>query len=250
MAFPTTLWTELAAASLHGDTRAQSALDNLCRRYYRPVREFVLRRGYGESEADDLTQDFFRRFLADRSWKRASPQRGSFRNFLLGAVTHLLGDAERFRRRQRRGGGVEPLSLDHPAADESAQLSPVLPAPATYFDRAWAIQVLEDALEQVRAEYREAGKIEQYQQLKAFLPGGEVAPSYEDAARALALTVPGLKTQIHRLRQAFRRALRAQVAGTVSAPHEIDGELRHLQAALIEEAAEERAAKLPLGNGE
>jgi hypothetical protein len=37
-----------------------------------------------------------------------------------------------------------------------------------------------------------------------------------------------LKVAIHRLRARFRELLRAEISKTVSAPHEIDDELRHL----------------------
>ena len=37
-----------------------------------------------------------------------------------------------------------------------------------------------------------------------------------------------IKTTVHRMRRQFRDILRREVAVTVSAPHEIDDELRHL----------------------
>jgi DNA-directed RNA polymerase specialized sigma24 family protein len=234
MTFRTTCWSELALASLDGDTNARSALENLCQRYYEPVRQFILRRGHHPNEAEDLTQDFFLRFLGDRSWKRAERARGSFRNFLLGALAHHLEDAERHRRRQKRGGGLEPFSLDHPLGAEALGLPAVAPPTDSHFDRAWALKLLEAALARVHDEYCGSGKMEQYQKLKVYLPGSDAPPPYEERAAELGLTITGLKAQIHRLRQSFRRAVREEVADTVSAPHEIDAELRYLQAALAQ----------------
>ena len=41
-----------------------------------------------------------------------------------------------------------------------------------------------------------------------------------------------VKMAVHRLRRQYRRLLRAEIAQTVASPEEIDGEIRHLFAAL------------------
>lgn len=247
MTFRTTCWSELALASLDGDTRARTALDGLCRRYYHPVRLFILRRGYSVDQAEDLTQDFFVRFLEDRSWKRAERTKGSFRSFLLGAVTHHLEDATRYRLRQKRGGAVEHLSLDQETEAGAVGLPSVGPPADAQFDFHWALRLSEAAVTRVRNEYEEAGKMAQYEQLKAYLPGGDLPPRYEETAERLGVSLTGLKTLIHRLRQSFRRAVREEVADTVSAPHEIDDELRYLQTALAQKMSGSPGSAQPAG---
>ena len=236
MQFPTTCWEELARASLNGDTQARGALDDLCRRYYDPVRQFIRWRGYGEAEAEDLAQEFFLTFLKDATWKRAQQVRGTFRAFLLGALTYHLSDVERARRRQKRGGGEQPVSLDTGEADDTLKMPHLPPTDESRFDRAWAMGLLESSLKRVQESYPGAEKQSLYEELKVYLPGGENQPSYEETAVKLGLTLAGLKTQIHRLRQTFRRSLRDEVAITVSAPHEIDPELRYLQSVLLQES--------------
>ena len=56
--------------------------------------------------------------------------------------------------------------------------------------------------------------------------------TYSDAMSRLRLSETALKAAVHRLRQAFRERLRAAVAKTVSAPHEVDEEMRYLQEVL------------------
>ncbi len=240
MQFPTTRWDELAKASLHGDTEARSALDEFCKRYWPPVNGFIRWKGYDEADAADLTQDFFLNFLETRSWRRADQLRGSFRTFLLGALTHRLQKARAHQARLKRGGGAAPVSLDEfeENENEGLPLLQVPPADAVQFDRAWAVRVLDAALEHTRMDYREKGKDLVYETLKCFLTLRRAPPPYEEAASALNISMGGIKTEIHRLRQAFRTALRLEIGRTVSAPHEIEEELRHLQNVLLNHAPE------------
>jgi RNA polymerase sigma-70 factor (ECF subfamily) len=233
MQFPTTRWDELAQASLHGDLAARERLNEFCRRYWDPVNAFLRWKGYSEADAADLTQDFFLNFLETRSWRRADAQRGSFRTFLLGALTHRLQKAEAHRGRLKRGGGVEMTRLDE-AEDDETKLPNVPPADVAYFDRAWGLRVLSAALTRTRADYAASGKEAVYDGLKEFLSLRMQPRSYEEAAAALGLTLSAVKTEIHRLRQAFRAAVRAEIGQTVTAPHEIEIELRHLRAVLAD----------------
>ncbi|MBL9186863.1 MAG: sigma-70 family RNA polymerase sigma factor [Opitutaceae bacterium] len=231
MQFPTTRWDELAHATLHGDDAARRALDEFCRRYWTPVNAFIRRKGYAEAEADDLTQDFFLNFIATRSWRRADPVRGRFRTFLLGALAHRLAKAYLHQTRLKRGGDSPPISLEQAAAGEwdGTALPAVPPAETAHFDREWAMRVLAAALAETRADYVAKGKEQLYEKLKVFLTLRHTPPSYETTAGELGLALGAVKTEIHRLRQALRAALRAEISRTVSAPHEIEEELRHLR---------------------
>ncbi len=253
MQFPTTRWDELAAASLDGDSGARSALDEFCRRYWPPVNAFLRWKGYSEADAADLTQDFFLNFLETRSWRRADRLRGSFRTFLLGALTHRLQKARDRSGRQKRGGGATPLSLDEMEASGSnaAPLPQAPPTDALQFDRVWAVQVLERALAATREDYASRDRLKYYDGLKPFLTARSAPPSYEETARALDLHPATVKTEIHRLRQVFRAALRLEIACTLSAPHEIDGELRHLRMVLSDHGHDlEGSGKPGTGLGE
>jgi DNA-directed RNA polymerase specialized sigma24 family protein len=232
--FPTTRWDELARASLHGDTAARQALDQFCRRYWEPVNGFIRWKGYGEADAADLTQEFFLNFLETRSWRRADRMRGSFRAFLLGALSHRLQKAAAHRMRLKRGGGVAQVSLAEleRGTTEAAEVPLVPPTDEAHFDRAWAVRMLTAALARTCEEYVAAGKRQLYVRLEPFITIRHQAPCYDEMAADLGLALGTIKTEIHRLRKAFRAALRAEVAQTVSAPHEIEGELQHLREVL------------------
>ena len=64
--FATTHWSTILAAKDLAVPGAHDALERLCRTYWYPLYVFVRRKGHGPPEAEDLTQDFFVRFLEKR----------------------------------------------------------------------------------------------------------------------------------------------------------------------------------------
>lgn len=231
MSFPTTRWTLLAEATLHGDAAGREALARMCEKYRRPVMRYLESRGVGKDEAEDVAQEFFLKLVESRAWKRADQARGRFRSFLLSILNHLMMHMARDQHRQKRGGGVLPDSFDalmddgHEFADGGDDEG--------VFDREWALTLVADAVVTVEAEHVMRGQQKEFALLRCFLPGPGQPPLYEDAAAELGLSLTALKAAVHRLRQRFREVLRAAVARTVSAPHEVDEELRYLGTLLI-----------------
>jgi hypothetical protein len=93
-------------------------------------------------------------------------------------------------------------------------------------------------LERLRAEWLETGTQGDFDIWKHFLPGASETFSYETAAEKLAISVAALKSEIHRLRRRLRALVRGEVARTVSAPHEIESEMTHLQHVLMDRGIE------------
>ena len=237
MYFPTTHWSLLARASLSGETEAHAALNELCRRYWMPVHQFVQMRGYRDPEAEDLTQEFFVHVCQHAMLQRADRTRGRFRSFLLGALVRFLGDMRDRRNALKRGGGQEHVSLDE--VSESVTAARELPAEeVVMFDRAWAQSILSSVLNHIRDDFHRAGRAGEFVTLKQFLPGSGSPAPYETAAQQMGVTVAALTSEIHRLRNTFRERLRAEVANTVSAPHEIDEEMAHLHRVLAHPATD------------
>jgi DNA-directed RNA polymerase specialized sigma24 family protein len=251
MTFPTTQWSELAHATLHGDAAGQDALGAMCEAYRKPVEAFIATRGYRGAELEDLVQEFFLRWLRSRAWKRADRVQGKFRTFLLGAVQHLLAHHRENTRRQKRGGGQVPASLEE-LAESGFQVADLSDPAAPEFDRRWAVTVVENALAHIAREFAARDKSAEFEILRRFLPGSAAAMTMDEAGHALGLNVNAVKAAIHRLRARFREVLRAAVAATVSAPHEVEEELRYLRSLLLENAASEmtRNSKAEMGKEE
>jgi RNA polymerase sigma-70 factor (ECF subfamily) len=234
MDFPTTHWSILAKATLHGEAEARAALEILCQRYWTPVHAFVCFYGFSDAEAQDLTQEFLLHVLEKSIFTRADRLQGRFRSFLLGALTRFLADAVDRRKALKRGGDSPHISFD--SADPAKDLDgPSIPAPSvTVFDREWALTILETALDRLRSEYARTHSQDDFAVWKTFLPGATEPSSYETAAARLAISVPALKSEVHRLRRRLRALVRAEVARTVSVPHEIESEMAHLQQVLMD----------------
>jgi len=233
MEFPSTHWSLLARATLHGESGPTAELEEFCGRYRSVVVAFVRLRGFDAAEAEDLAHDFLVHMMEKSTLRRADAARGRFRSFLLGALVRFLGDERDRRRAVKRGGGQAPLSLDHP--EGGAGLASV-PAPeAERFDQAWAQQILEFALRRIEDEYTGRGRAALFASLRAFLPGSGQPPAYETVAAEAGLSPSAVKTEVHRVRQRLRAAMREEIARTVSDPLEVDDEIAYLGRALRSE---------------
>lgn len=228
--FGETAWSVVLAAGADTEPRAQAALAELCRIYWPPIYGYLRRRGYKRDDAQDLTQSFFQHILEDETVRRASPDRGRFRSFLLGALGRHLADAAASQRALKRGGGVQFVSVDEMAAEElHHQRGANDLSPAESLDARWAGLLLERALAKMQAEFSAAGKAATFEVLSPFLAGDKPDTTYAEVAQRMGLALGAVKTHIHRLRRQFATAVRQEVMQTVSAPHEVDDELRHLR---------------------
>lgn len=232
MNFPTTHWTMLAAATLNGDARGRAALETMCRDYRRPVFAVLRARGMDEADAEDLTQDFFLQLFETEAWKRADRQRGRFRSFLLGTLTHMLQHVWAAKMRQKRGGGTPAVSLDAAQADGSELAVADDALTEVVFDREWALRLIQAAFAKVEDDFTTAGRADEFAVLRRFLPGVEKPLRYDEAALMMGQTEGVVKSLIHRLRDSYRSALRGLVARTVTAVHEVDDELKYLHTVL------------------
>ncbi len=95
-----------------------------------------------------------------------------------------------------------------------------------WFDRQWALAVMDRSLRALAAEHAAAGKAEQFERLKPWLVGAAAAQA--DIAAQLGWSEGALKVAVHRMRKRFRELVRLEVAQTVPASADIDAELRYL----------------------
>jgi len=235
--FATTHWSVVAQSALTDVPEAANALAQLCEMYWPPIYSFIRRRGYAPSDAQDLTQSFFAYFLQTKAYARVDPLHGKFRSFLLASVKNFLADKWDHDHAARRGGGYQFFSLDQETAEAVYDASTASDSTAErLFELRWAKTLTAGALNSLREELRAEGKLNLFEQLKSFLTGGSVLPSYDDASARIGVPRATVKTHVHRLRQRYREIVRREIARTVSMPHEIDEELRYLCNVLAEAA--------------
>ena len=231
--FVTTHWSVVLAAGRSDTTRARAALEQLCRHYWQPLYAYVRRAGHSREAAQDSTQEFFARLLAQNTVARADPERGRFRSFLLASLKHFLANEWEKARAQKRGGGIQFIALEFDTA-ETRCVQPVAPGdtPDRAFDRQWALALLDVVLGRVRKEYTDGGRDELFVGLKDTLTGGRSEIPYRELGARLGLSEGAVKVAVHRLRQRYRELLREEIANTVAGPEEVEEELKHLFAAL------------------
>lgn len=229
--FHTTRWSLVIAAQRGTETpHAREAMAALCRDYWYPLYAFVRRRGHAPHDAQDLTQGFFVSLLEGNA-TMADPSRGKFRSYLLGALKHYLANEWHRANTQKRGGGqriVEWDALD-PEARYALEPADQIDADA-FYDRRWAMELLDRAMTRLRAEFAAKGEEESFDALKGTLTGAE-SPR-EELAEKLSMSEGALKVAVHRLRQSYREVLRSEIADTVDTSSRVDEEMRHLVSVL------------------
>lgn len=230
--FATTRWTVVLAAGSRSAPQADVALEELCRTYWFPLYAYVRRHGHSREDAEDLTQSFFARFLQKNYLEKLRGEHGRFRAFLLASLKHFLANEWDRARRQKRGGGVPPLSLDWQDADSRYQIDPADHlSPDKIYDRAWAVTLLERVIGRLREEHAAEGKAWLFEGLKPFLMMGRSDMPHAQAAAGLAMTEGAVRVAVHRLRRRYRELLREEIGQTLSDPAQVEEEMRALLSA-------------------
>jgi RNA polymerase sigma-70 factor (ECF subfamily) len=225
--FASTAWSIVLAAAR--DPAGGSALDRLCRRYWKPIYMFARRSGLSPCDAEDATQDFFSYFLAREWLKQADPQRGSFRAFLLTLMRNFLANRRRRDQAQKRGGAVQTLPLEFEACErELAALAASELDPVQAYERSWANCVLQAALDRLASEREEAGESARFAQLRPFLTETPEPHDYEHLSETLGLPRARLAVIIHRHSRRFAELIRSEVAETLVDRAGLEVELRGL----------------------
>lgn len=236
-AFHNTLWSRVLAAGRLESGSSTQALNELCRLYWYPLYAFLRRTGRDRQRARDLTQGFFEYLLAGDLLRKANPERGRFRSFLLGMLKNYASHEFDKERALRRGGGTEVVSIDEETAEGLYAHEPTTDlTPETLFDRRWALAVLEEAARRLREEHDRAKMSGLFEELQPYLTGdGE--GSFKELGARIQRSEGATRVLVFRMRERFRQLIRAVIADTVLDDKRVEEELLHLQSALRGAAA-------------
>jgi RNA polymerase sigma factor (sigma-70 family) len=227
--FPATRWSVVLAATQQSAPEADAALETICRAYWYPLYAFVRRSGQSPPDAQDLTQEFFRQLLEKRWLAAADREKGKLRTFLVTALKHFMAKEWRRASARKRGGGHAHVPMDTAFAESryAAELATQLPAEAM-FDQQWALTLLDLTVQRLEAEFRAAGKAEDFAVLKDCLVAAHQAIDYASVAARLNCSEGAARVAVHRLRKRFRELYREEIAQTLPDGTELDAELRYL----------------------
>ena len=185
--------------------------------------------GLPAEDAQDLTQAFFAHLLSKDFLRGVRPEKGRFRSFLLTCLQHFLADEWERAHTAKRGGARPEILLDWAEAENRYRLDALVePNPESLYERRWAIDLLDHALERLRTEAVAGGKQAVFDQLQCCLLGERTTETYAQLGARLGLSESAVKVTVHRLRQRYRELLREQIAHTVTRPEEIEEEMHYL----------------------
>lgn len=230
--FEKTQWTVVQRAGDLGSAEADAALESLCSAYWRPLYCYILRRGYRDEDAKDLTQAFFFRLL-DKSYLSAVDRRkGKFRSFLLASLEHFIQNEWRASQAQKRGGGLTFISFDETLDDNfAANIADSAYDAERILEQQWANAMLKRVLERLRKEIVQRGNAALFEDIKPALTCEPTDRSYAQIAAKNNTTEAAIKMTVKRLRQRYGELLEDELASTVSSRGEFEEELRALFAA-------------------
>jgi RNA polymerase sigma-70 factor (ECF subfamily) len=183
--------------------------------------------GRTPADAQDLTQEFFVRFLTKDFLRVVTPEKGRFRTFLRMSLKRFLANEWQYAHAQKRGGGASLVVFDSTVAESqlSGEQAGMLPPDAAY-DRRWALALLEEAMNRLEREYRESGKSVMFNQIKPYLTAERGSIAYPEIAAVLGMGEGAARVAVHRFRRRFREVFRQTIADTVAAPDGVESELR------------------------
>ena len=214
--FPTTRWSLVINAGNSQSSRAESALNELCSRYWFPLYVYARHRGTAHADAEDLVQGFFiSHFLKKNYLQDLNSKKGRFRAFLLACFKNYSRNEWKRAGRQKRGGGADHLPLDWATADEKFQ-SQLMAAetPERTYDRACAVTLLEQVLAQLGQEMQAEGKGELFEVLKPGLTVDRDDFNYRAAANRLKMSEEATRKAAKRLRKRYRELIRQEIRET------------------------------------
>jgi RNA polymerase sigma-70 factor (ECF subfamily) len=221
--FPQTQWGLVTRATDASPEVRRAGLEELCRRYWKPVYGY-LRRSWPRSveDAKDLTQAFFLWLTEEDLLDRYSKEKASFRTYLKVLLKHFAEHRDRALQRLKRGGGARILDLDR---DGLSIADSRTADPLEEFERAWRNEVVARALERVRERLKAEGRETQFQVFEAYdLAAPPAAPSYDEVASRFGRSPGDVRNYLHAVRQLLRLEIRAELARTTSGPEELEDE--------------------------
>jgi RNA polymerase sigma-70 factor (ECF subfamily) len=228
--FMTTSWA-LVAQATSGDTLSHDALAELCRAYWYPLYMFHQRYRSGatpDRDGEDSVQSFFLWLIESNVIERADEDRGRFRTFLLSAFKQFLARQYQHNNAAKRKPDVPVVSFDQINTSRQNAFEPYHDmTPDKIFDYSWALELIEHAMNRLRSEWSNAGRLDRFEALRNQLSGNREIDG-RALAEQLGITEGAVRVAVHRLRQRYAQLLRDEVRKTGISEADVDSELSYL----------------------
>ena len=224
--FPSTSWTLISR--LADPQERQSALDQLCADYWKPIFAYLCAR-FPIHDAEDITQEFLLHAYDNEIFEKADPDAGKLRAWLCSSLRLFLANRHRVVNAAKRGGQhkLVPIECDDHKS-EAIKIAASSASPDDAFDKAWLAAILHNSIEGLRQQYRSAQQEDAFSQLLPSLALDADTDSQLASAARLNISVSTLRVQLHRLRRRYADEIRKQVELTLGPNQNLEAELQHL----------------------
>ena len=189
--FQTTRWSGIRDAGTLDEQRRKLSVDNLIGKYWKPVYCYLRRKGYKNEIAKDLTQGFFHEVVLGRELiQQADQAKGRFRTFLLTALDRYVTSVYRKETAKKRLPKHGMIQLET-AILSNIPKEQLQEPPEQVFNYAWASNLLDQVLVEVREEYCNTGmethwEVFRIKVLDPILEDAE-APSFAEICRKYSI---------------------------------------------------------------
>lgn len=219
-----TMWTVFRQAHSPDPGISSSAQIGLLTRYEIPIYRYLLGSVRDPDLADELYQEFALRFV-QKSFHRADPQRGRFRDFLKTVLANLIVDHHRKRKRLAApmcGDVPEREVEDAPCSDDDARFLSLWRG--ELLDKAWARLA---SLEEQQGNWLHT--VLKYRSKHPDLRSQDMARELEQQI-GRPLTPEWVRKRLHLAREKFSDFLLEEVAHSLRSPtgDELEQELLEL----------------------
>ncbi len=204
----TTRWSLVRRAAVDGAAAGEWA--SAC---WYPLYSWARKERWSPEDAADAVQEFLGKVCGKGLLENVQPGRGRFRSWLLTSFRNHLATKHTAASRLKRGGNAAHIPFD--ASDiESFYQSDMaaLPEPDRAYTRAWALTLMDEAMERLARHFADSGREPLFQALLPALEGAMAEQTFESAGKALGLTGAAMRQAALRFRQRYRRLL-LEVAG-------------------------------------
>lgn len=222
--FSRTRWSIVLDLQHPGADNGNRSLFDLCQRYWYPVYAYVRRCGHVPEIANDLTLTFFAQL--PQMLKQIDPRsQGRFRDFLLQRLHRFL--TEDWRKSSAEQAHEQNLAPPFSVTELELRLHEehaTDASPEQFFQRSFALEVLQRSLRRLRVEAQQSGRQEMFETLQVFLTREPVPGQYQSLAKTLQTQPLAVVIAIKRLRQRFRELADDELMETVASPDDLDAE--------------------------
>jgi RNA polymerase sigma-70 factor (ECF subfamily) len=230
--FLTTHWSLIEDIKSKED-KDKALINQLLKKYWKPVYCYLRHKGHNNDQAKDLTQGFFHEVVLNRNLvQRADQCKGRFRSFLLHALNQYLINLRIAETAQKRIPPEKLVQLETINPVEVPQAISNLGAEDVY-NYAWLSGLLDQILSEVEAKCRRDGmevhwNIFHDRVVQSILENAN-PPSLSDICKQYGIEDEKKASNMNiTVKRRFQEALKQYIRNTVTSETQIDEELQEI----------------------